>query len=110
MPKLRVSPESVKPGDAVTITYEGLIYCEGDANVFPKREAQVSLAKWTGIPTPEPFTPPAVVQEDWGEFSLTSGLVRPLVVVVPQGLASGQYYAFFSQVDLVATGPFTVGS
>jgi len=108
MPSLSVFPEEVGAGGAVTISWQGLLMCEGEPAIEGGL-AQVSLAEWNGTPIPEPYTPPTVVAANWAQIPLIGQTpLGSVVAVVPGDLPPGQYYVFVNGVDLIMSPPFTV--
>lgn len=108
-PTLRASPDTVSPGDSVTITYVGLVECGEDA--FFSGTVHLSIAEWRGWPT-EPFSSPSPVVSGWAEISLPSGTPLPtpapsVVAVVPD-LKPGQYYVFLDEDFLTMTPSIAV--
>src|SRR6266542_112661 len=102
-PRLVVSPAKVAPGDSVTITWNGVVKCDDDGTLTHQGSevAIISLAKWSGYPTPEPYTPPVAAVENWTEISLDSSPPPTATAVVPKDLPSGTYYVFVQDAGLI---------
>ena len=104
----------MKPGDQLTVTWDGLVECEGSP-IVPGSDGHVdlSVAEWHGYPSPEPYSPPSDVVSKWTQISLIepgpSG-GHSVTAALPPDLKPGDYYVYVPAEVLIMSPPFTVST
>jgi hypothetical protein len=127
-PRLAVVPDTVQPGGQLTVTWEGLLACEGQPVVATSDTfVYLDVGVWQGYPSPDvPFSPQVTV-ENWAQLPLSeptptttvsvgpkqanispSAFVPSVSTALPTDIQPGQYFIFVVGANDISSLPFTV--
>jgi hypothetical protein len=111
-PRLALSSDTVKPGDELSVTWEGLLECEGES-LLPSG-GKIGLAIAQGPQDlEEPISEPSPVVDNWAQIDgeIGSETEAPSVTAaIPVDMNEGEYYIYVADpgLFLYQSSPFTV--
>lgn len=114
-PTLVVSPQELKPGELLTVTWQGALSCEEDP-VPTSLRFDIAIAEPPSSIAQD--TPPNIVVQNWAEVAVATSqpagkpTEEPLTLTeaIPTDLPPGDYIVAVSGADVIRSQPFTVAA